>query len=317
MSAGEARDVVPVSTLFSLRKAIAVVRLGRPIFLLGGVALYGLGTLAAVRRGHAFELDAFVFGQLAVSAVQLMTHYANDYFDYEADKANRTPTRWSGGSRVLVNGELPRALALRVALLVALGVPAALAGLALSSGHFPVEVVVLVLSMQALAWSYSAPPLSLHSRGLGEVTTALVVPLLMPLAGFLVQSGSFDWFPLALAAPLALLQIVMLLSIEFPDSAGDRSAGKRTLVVLLGAARAARLATVLVVSAFALVALGVLAGMSTRLAWAWAAVAPLAVLHVARLARGDYRLPSAWESLAFGSVALYFLAIVAELLALA
>jgi hypothetical protein len=35
------------------------------------------------------------------------------------------------------------------------------------------------------------------------------------------------------------------------------------------------------------------------------------------LQRGHYHRPSAWESLAFGAVALYFIAIVAELLALA
>jgi len=316
MSDGGAQALVSVSAPSFSRKALAVVRLGRPVFLLGGFALYGLGTLAAVRSGHPFELPAFVLGQLAVTGLQLMTHYANDYFDYEADKANHTPTRWSGGSRVLVNGELPRALALRVALIVALSVPAALAGLALASARFPAAAIVLVLSMQALAWSYSAPPLRLHSRGLGEVTTALVVPMLMPLAGFVVQAGEPAWFPVALAAPLALLQIVMLLTIEFPDAAGDRSTGKRTLVVLLGAPAAARLATVLVLSAFVFVAASVMAGMSTRLAWAWGALVPLAAVHVARLTRGDFRRADAWESLAFGAVALYFLSIVAELLAL-
>jgi 1,4-dihydroxy-2-naphthoate octaprenyltransferase len=317
MSAGGARALGSVAASSFLRNSLAVVRLGRPIFLVGGVALYGLGALAAVRRGHPFELSTFVFGQLAVSALQLMTHYANDYFDYEADKANRTPTRWSGGSRVLVNGELPRAVALRAALLVALAVPAALLGLALTSARFPTHAIALVLAMQALAWSYSAPPLRLHSRGLGEVTTAVVVPMLMPLAGFVVQAGAPAWFPVTLAAPLALLQIVMLLTIEFPDSAGDRSTGKRTLVVLLGARTAAWLAALLVVFSLVLVAVRVGASSSARLTAAWGALLPLAAVHVVRLARGDFRRPESWESLAFGAVALYFLAMVAELLALA
>jgi 1,4-dihydroxy-2-naphthoate octaprenyltransferase len=316
MSIGGARHVASAAAPSLLQKALAVVRLGRPVFLLGGVALYALGALAAVRRGHPFELGAYVFGQLAVSAVQLMTHYANDYFDYEADRANHTPTRWSGGSRVLVNGELPRSVALHAALVVAAGAPAALAGLALSANRFPLHAVVLVSTMQVLAWSYSAPPLRLHSRGLGEVTTALVVPLLTPLTGFVVQSGTLSWFPLALTLPLALLQIVMLLSIEFPDCAGDRSVGKRTLVVVLGKATAARLAVALVVLAFVLVVAGTAFGVPTRLAWAWALLAPLAAVHVVRLLREDFRRPSAFESLAFGAVALYFIAIVVELLAL-
>ena len=127
-----------------------------------------------------------------MSAIQLMTHYANDYFDYEADRANDTPTRWSGGSRVLVNAELPRVVALRAALLLA----GRSRGARVSRDHggpVPVQPSSLRL-MQALAWSYSAPPLRLHSRGLGEATTALVVPLFTPLAGFLVQSGSSNGF---------------------------------------------------------------------------------------------------------------------------
>ena len=47
-----------------------------------------------------------------MTSFQLMTHYANDYFDLEADRANQTPTTWSGGSRVLPAGELSPRVAL-------------------------------------------------------------------------------------------------------------------------------------------------------------------------------------------------------------
>jgi 1,4-dihydroxy-2-naphthoate octaprenyltransferase len=232
-------------TTNAMAHAWAVVRLGRPVFLLGGLALYGLGTLAAFRRGHGFDLGTYALGQLAVSSIQLMTHYANDYFDYEADRANGTPTRWSGGSRVLVNGELPRSTALRAALLVGAIAPLASLALLLRPGHL--AAVLLLCVMQALAWSYSGPPLRLHSRGFGEPTTALVVPLLTPLVAFVLQAGHFEQFPLLLTVPLALLQIAMLVTIEFPDHAGDRSVGKLSWVVVFGPERAARLIQVSVV----------------------------------------------------------------------
>ena len=38
-----------------------------------------------------------------------------------------------------------------------------------------------------------------------------------------------------------LLQVAMLLAIEFPDAEGDRAVGKRTLLVRLGVERTARL----------------------------------------------------------------------------
>jgi 1,4-dihydroxy-2-naphthoate octaprenyltransferase len=295
--------------------AFAVIRLGRPIFLLGGIALYGLGARAALHRGHDFDIFVFALGQLAVSSIQLMTHYANDYFDYEADKANTTPTRWSGGSRVLVQGELSRVVALRAAFVV--GSIAPLAALALLV-HSPLSAptVGLLIAMQALAWSYSAPPLRLHSRGLGEPTTALVVPLLTPLVGFLLQAGEVELFPVVLSAPLVFLQIAMLVTIEFPDHAGDHSVGKRSWVVIFGPERAARLVQVLTVAAFLLAGAGVRFGVPTRGLFVWIALAPLALFQCLRLQRGDHRQERAWESLGFVAVALFFLAIVAQLIAL-
>ena len=94
----------------------ALIRLGRPLFLGGGFILYALGSVMA---GHSIDVSRYVIGQCAVTAFQLMTHYANDYFDYEADQANKTPTKWSGGSRVLPAGELPRHVALVAAIVLA------------------------------------------------------------------------------------------------------------------------------------------------------------------------------------------------------
>ncbi len=88
----------------SLRLLVAFVRLGRPQFLVGGFVLYGLGAALAKAGGAPFDRALYAWGQVVVTLTQLMTHYANDYFDLEADRANLTPTRWSGGSRVLPGG---------------------------------------------------------------------------------------------------------------------------------------------------------------------------------------------------------------------
>src|SRR5690606_31279709 len=158
------------------RLAVSMVRLGRPKFLLGGFALYGLGVLCAVALKIPFSLGAFVWGQLAVTAIQLTTHYSNDYFDYQADVANLTPTDWSGGSRVLVREEVPRVAALIASLVMASVACFAMAVLVLREGlSLGVGLPILAI-MLVLAWSYSSPPLRLHSRGLGAPTVAIVVP---------------------------------------------------------------------------------------------------------------------------------------------
>src|SRR5262245_59659741 len=164
-----------------------------------------------------------------------MTHYANEYFDYEADRANTTPTRWSGGSRVLVGGELPRGVALGTALVLAaagLGVMLVLMGRTGTGPFLPlVRVVALVLS-----WECGAPPLRLLSSGLGEVAVALVVTALVPFFGFSLQAPDLVGMRVLVLAvvPLCCLQFAMLLAIEVPDAMGDRVVGKRTLVVRLG-----------------------------------------------------------------------------------
>lgn len=300
-----------------LARCLAIIRLGRPKFLLGGFALYGLGALCALALDEPFSPSVFLWGQLAVTAIQLTTHYSNDYFDYHADVANQTPTAWSGGSRVLVHGEVPRITALLAATFCALTACLASGFLVLSEGVDANIAVPLLGIMLFLSWSYSSPPLRLHSRGFGEPTVAIVVPFLTPLCGFVLQSERLHLLPVLLTLPLVALQLNMILTLEFPDEQGDQSVGKRTWVILFGAEKIAWLSSVLIVCAFGFSF--ILAGrlLPGHTGSAWLILLPLGALQVIRLLKGDWRRSEAWGSLAFGSVALFFLAMVADLLVVA
>jgi 1,4-dihydroxy-2-naphthoate octaprenyltransferase len=292
--------------------AIAFLRLGRLKFLGGGFVLYGLGAFVAAASGHPLDGRRYALGQACVTAFQLMTHYANDYFDFEADRANTTPTQWSGGSRVLANHELPRHVALVAALvLAAIGAVFAALTAHTAGGWTPAILVAIAV----LAWEYSAPPLRLCATGLGELDTAIVVTALVPLLGFYLQAPDLAGVRLlALAAvPPFLLQIALLLAIEFPDAAGDAATGKRTLVVRLGAARSARLHAALTAAAFAWLPLAWALGLPARVALLAAVPAPLAVWRIARVA--DHRDPAAFERLAGSAVALLGLTSLGELIA--
>ena len=96
----------------------------------------------------------------------------------------------------------------------------------------------------------------------------------------------------------------MLLAIEFPDAAGDAATGKRTLVVRLGGAWAARLYVFVVSAAYLTLPLWVSFGLPPRLAIAASTTSPLAAWQVIRVAGGVWRERDRWESLAFWSVAL-------------
>ncbi|HMG20613.1 MAG TPA: prenyltransferase [Kofleriaceae bacterium] len=297
-----------------MRELVAFIRLGRPLFLGGGFLLYGLGAAIAAWHGHAIDAGRYALGQAAVTALQLMTHYANDYYDYDCDRANATPTRWSGGSRVLASDELPRHVAL-IAALVLGGLGAGFGALAAARGG--AWTAPTIAAMLVLAWEYSAPPLRLCATGAGELDTAVVVTGLVPWLGFYLQAPDLAGAGMLAAAvvPLALLQLAMLLAIEFPDAAGDAATGKRTLVVRFGARRAAVLYAAATLAAYGWLPVAVSLGLPGRVALAAALPLPFAVWRVARLA--DHRDPAAFERLTFGAVALLVSTSAAELIAFA
>jgi 1,4-dihydroxy-2-naphthoate polyprenyltransferase len=297
-----------------LQTLVALLQLGRLHFLAGGVLLHLLGVIVAFDSGAKISITVLLWGQIAITATQLMTHYANDYFDLTADRANQTPTNWSGGSRILVDARLHPQVALIAALVLA--AVAFAANLILSVGLRPgIHTFGLLFLAQCLAWFYSAPPLRLHSRGLGEVTATFIVTFLTPLTGYYLQTGKLAWLPVLAVLPLCCFQFAMLLAIEFPDAAGDRQAGKNTLVVRLDAPFAARLYVFSLLLAYAMLPILALAGLPSLVIFAVAALFPLALWQVRRMVRGDWQHPARWNRLAFYTIVLLIGTTAAELVA--
>lgn len=206
----------------------------RPAFL--SVTLVGCLIGLAAARADGVALDALravatvLFALLAHAGANVL----NDYHDAlsGADEANTGRLYpFTGGSRFIQNGVLSPRQTVRFAyVLLGLVVPAGL-WLALGSGA---GLVAVGLAGLALGWAYSAPPLKLASRGLGEFAIAGAWLLVVVGADF-VQRGAFAWTPVAAGLSYALLVANLLFINQFPDRAGDEAAGKRTLVVRLGA----------------------------------------------------------------------------------
>jgi 1,4-dihydroxy-2-naphthoate octaprenyltransferase len=87
----------------------------------------------------------------------------------------------------------------------------------------------------ALGLAYSAPPIRLCARGLGELDVAVTHSFLVILAGIASQGGplhsSIAWL---LAGPLCLAVLPSITLAGFPDFEADAATGKRTLAVRLG-----------------------------------------------------------------------------------
>lgn len=248
-------DRLPAN-LWRMAALHAFLRLSRLKFLTGGVLGVALGVAMARWSGHAVDWTIVAVVQLTVSALQLMTHFSNEYFDRESDAlAVRTP--FSGGSGVLTSGALrPRValIAALIALLVALCALAALAVLGKTLG------AGIALAIASVAWAYSSPPFTLHSRGAGEFATALAVGMLVPLFAFAALANTVTPLAVLSALPAAGAMFIMMICVEVPDVTADSVTGKRNLLVRLGTQSASTLialaATASVLSVFLAIRMG-------------------------------------------------------------
>ena len=275
-----------------------------------------LGTAIARYDLGFVDWRAWAIAQATIVSFHLMTHYANDYFDRAADaRSMRTP--YSGGSGALIDGSLAPRVALVAA--IACAVCGIIASAALATvAHAPLAAA-LGLGIGALAWAYSAPPLRLLARGLGEAATALVVAVLVPLCAFAAQQPPLERAGSALAStlPAAAAMFAMMLAVEFPDLLSDATGGKRNLVVRAGPRRARRFGLVAIGAAVVAVIVAIVAGAPPALALFEALAVPPALGLARAFAARSSADPTADEALAARGVALFFLVSFDALLAYA
>jgi 1,4-dihydroxy-2-naphthoate octaprenyltransferase len=276
-----------------LMKVAAFIQLGRLKFLLYTPILYGLGAATALGTTRQVDPRLYFFGLAVVWVTHVMTHYCNEYFDYDADVANTQATPFTGGSRVLVQGLLARSVAIRAA--VALTAISALMMLALPT----IAAKIVCGAAIALAWGYSAPPVRLVGRGLGELTVVTVLNVLTPLFGCVMQLGLVSGRLFAVALPLGIIGYARMLVMSIPDREGDAAAGKRTLAVRFGPEAVVRLHNVGMIVAYGSLPALLAVGLPWPVPAAIGVTAPLALWQGMRLASGAWMAPAMLRSIPF------------------
>ena len=162
---------------------------------------------------------------------------------------------------------------------------------------------IVGLAIGGLAWAYSAPPLRLLARGLGELDTVAVVALLVPLAGYAAFAHALGAHAWMATIPGACAMFAMMLAVEIPDVAVDKASGKRNLVVRWGVASAAIIARTFASSAVLLVLLVGSTAFNAP-AVAFFAVIPVAIVAAA-FAAPQYVAHLSFATFPFLGVALY------------
>lgn len=270
------------------RRLVAWLKLSRIPFHLVGVIPFILGMVIAWSQGYSFQWEVGILSILAVILIMLTTYYAGEYFDYETDSVNREYNKFSGGTRVLQTGIIPRWRVLLAALIVLAA--AAVIGLVLQfyfmTGPFTIPLGVFAM---LCGYFYTSKPIRWAYRGVGEILIGICYGWLAVNTAYYLQTGTFGLIPTLVSIPIAVSIFLVILINEFPDYASDRASGKNNLVVRFGRERAALLYAILAAICFPVMVLGVLAGVPWLIAVL--SVIPLALIvrNILALKKQEYK----------------------------
>jgi 1,4-dihydroxy-2-naphthoate octaprenyltransferase len=242
---------------------------------------------------------------LAVSLAHLGANTANDYFDWRSrvDELNTDyVTPYSGGSRMIQLGVISPNGVLRTAVLLYVLAGVSGAYLATTEGLWP-PVSALALGGAAIGILYTAPPVRLAARGLGELAVVAAFGPLLVAGAVLVQTGSLEPMALLVGLPTGILTGSIIWINQFPDIKGDAAGGKRTLVVRLGLERSRWVYVGLWLASYTSLVVLVVEGVLPGLALMGLASLPLATHHTRRLFQ-NYR-SRAIKSVMAGTIGLH------------
>lgn len=221
-------------------KAAALPGLVRPFTLLApAVGVVAGAVVARAATGRPWSPGRVALGVLAALLATAASNAWNQAFDADVDRINK-PGR-----------PIPAGLATpRGALL--LGHGTALAGAVAAFLAAPWFFVCVSAGLLG-TWIYSAPPLRAKRHPLGALLT-IAIPrgVLVPVAGWALLSSPDAADPWALGAVAGLFVLGAAGTKDFADVEGDRAHGCRTLPVLLGPRRAARIVAPFLVLPFLL-----------------------------------------------------------------
>jgi 1,4-dihydroxy-2-naphthoate octaprenyltransferase len=211
---------------------VNIVKLGRPQFLILGLAVFGFGAAWAAAFGSQVSWLRLIWGALVVLLAQLSVSYSNDYFDQKMDQPGSV-TPLSGGSGVLIQHPELR----QPARLISLALIAASllgGGAFLCYFHLPWWLMLFIVLGNLASWFYSAPPLRLSEKGWGELCITLILSSLVPCMGYIAAGGLAFSSRGSILLPLIFYSLACSLDVELPDLEVDRAGGKKTWVVRRG-----------------------------------------------------------------------------------
>lgn len=191
---------------------------------------------------------------VGITAAHVANNLMNDLYDTEAGSDTASYPRALYAPHPVLSGLVSRRTLVLAILAVNITDLAILVVLTWVRGW---PVAAFALGGFVLSVAYTAPPLRLKKRGLGELDVLVVWGPLMVCGTYYSAVGAVGWPVLLASLPYGLLCTTVLMGKHTDKIPFDSPLGIRTLPVLLGAARSRAATLAMMVGFYLLVALAV------------------------------------------------------------
>jgi len=259
-----------------------------------------LGLIWCLKYNSQVSIYYSILATLGVWFLHLGANTLNDYFDWDkSDKVNRFANQFSGGSRRVLNGIIPKKIFFKLSLIL----------------FFMASVLGLILIFKGRPWVlllgtiggltgilYSVYPFSFQSRGLGEILIFFAFGPLITLGTGYVATGLFNSEYFLIGIPNGLSVLAILVLNEFPDFEADKLTGKRNLVVRLGRSLSRYLFLLINLTFYISIVGLIYFGIFPILSYAVFAGIPLSFLLISKLWK-NYNKPMLLKNVQKGTIA--------------
>lgn len=202
-----------------------------------------------------FNWKIVIFAFLTTLGLQILSNFANDYGDgvKGTDNADRVGPKRAIQSGVITPSEMKRAMV--ITSLITLGFAITLIYFAFKESYLLYSLVFLGLGILAIASAirYTVGKGAYGYSGYGDVFVFVFFGLVSTFGVYFMFSKSLDLLLLLPATAIGFLSVGVLNLNNMRDEESDRKAGKNTIVVKIGGAKAKLYHYFLVVSAMLMV----------------------------------------------------------------
>jgi 1,4-dihydroxy-2-naphthoate octaprenyltransferase len=239
------------------------------VFITG--MMYVLGSGIAHYLGAEFKILQFLLGITWVMCIQIAGYILMIYFKPTGNLADEA-------NLLQLFKNKPKLLLPIVSLFFITA--AVVVVILLINQQFTINLGIILMMIVLGLVFYVMPPFMLAFNGYREVFLAIFQGGFVPILGFLVQSNVYHRLLLLITFPITLIALATHLAMSFSTYAADLNLEQKTFLRLFSWQRTIILHHVLLITAYAFFALGLIQGIPTALLGPALLTMPIAGLQI-------------------------------------